>query len=64
MPYSTPKKSGLGYVLPEKDGGLHKSGNGKVVHFKTRAGAERVARYINTIEHKTAPTKQRTQRYR
>lgn len=59
MPYKKPRKSGSGYVLPKKTGGLSKSKSGKVKHFKTAAGAKRAARYVNALEHGWKPTKRK-----
>lgn len=50
MPYNEPKKIGRYWVLPKKYGGLHSSSKGKVVHFKSKALAERAARAIMANE--------------
>jgi hypothetical protein len=50
MPYDKPRQTALGWVLPKKAGGYHRS-NGKVAHFKTKEDAEQVAKYIiNAID--------------
>ena len=38
MLHNAPQKSAKGYVLPKKSGGVHRSGSGKVVHFKSANG--------------------------
>lgn len=57
MPYNAPKKSGSGYVLPKKSGGVHESASGKPVHFKSAQAAEKSAKYINALEHGFKPDK-------
>lgn len=59
MPYKAPKKSGKGYVLPKKAGGVHKSGSGKVVHFKSATAAKRAGKYIMALEHGWKPSKKK-----
>jgi hypothetical protein len=58
-PYRKPRKSGEGYVLPKKEGGVHRSGSGKVVKFKSAEKAKRVGRYIMALEHGMIPRKPR-----
>lgn len=55
MPYRTPRKSGSGYVLPKKAGGMHKSKSGKVVHFKSAQSAKNAGRMIMALEHGFVP---------
>lgn len=57
MPYNAPKKSGSGYVLPKKSGGLHKSSGGKVIHYSSASKAKSAARAIMASEHGWKPTK-------
>jgi len=53
MPYYSPIKSKDGkYVLPKVGGGLHKTKNGKVVRFHSKAAAEAAARAIMANESK------------
>jgi hypothetical protein len=51
MPYDEPKKTEKGWVLPKKEGGLHKSQSGKVVHFKSKESAEKAGKAIMISEH-------------
>jgi hypothetical protein len=57
MPYKNPKKVKGGWVLPKKTGGYHRSKKGKIVKFKTKKSAKKVARFLNAIEHGWKPTK-------
>ena len=60
MPYKSPRKSGKGYVLPKKAGGVHRSMSGKAVHYKSKASARRAGKFIMAIEHGFKPTRKRT----
>ena len=55
MPYNEPRKLGNRYVLPKKDGGVHRSSSGTVVRYKSKAAAKRSARYIMALEHGMKP---------
>lgn len=46
MPFKEPVKLKDGYVLPKKEGGFHRSKNGKVVKFKSKKEAHMAAAYI------------------
>ncbi|MDA2921697.1 hypothetical protein MYX07_00340 [Patescibacteria group bacterium AH-259-L07] len=55
MPYLTPVKKKKGWVLPKVGGNFHRSKKGKIIHFKSKAGAKRAAGYIGGIEHGFKP---------
>ena len=50
MPYLLPRKVKDGWVLPKVGGGMHKSKNGKIIKFKSKAAALRAAKYIMANE--------------
>ena len=59
MPYNEPKKSGKGWILPKKAGGVHKSKSGRVVHFKSKKAAKKAGRYVMAIEHGFIPSRRK-----
>lgn len=59
MSYNKPRKTTKGYILPKKAGGVHRSGSGKVVHFKSAAAAKKSGNFIIALEHGFVPTKKR-----
>lgn len=57
MPYSKPRKVGASYVLPKKEGGMHRSSKGAVIHYASKESARRAGRAIMASEHGWKPKK-------
>lgn len=51
MPFDKPQRSGTKWVLPKQFGDLHRTPDGKVVKYKSRASAERAARAMTAKEN-------------